>query len=190
MDIVSAKDLKRTMVATLDTGKVRSSPELMDIVKVRLAVGYLGERDQGAWWPSTWLSPTAPSFLSPIYGDKLAIAQYGGIVETARRVHDERIGIGRVFHLFRLSEALERRLHETVASENESNALPGFVAADDAEALLAQLAAPAAKIDAGPIRVGDIKDLDRWDWISELAGRYQAAFEKSEQTFPYFSVSE
>ena len=33
-----------------------------------------------------------------------------GVLEAARRVHDEHIGVGRAFHPFRLPEIMEQRL--------------------------------------------------------------------------------
>ena len=72
------------------------------IAGLRLAVGFLGEQEQAAWWPSVFLGRHAHAFLNPIFGSKTRIAQYHGITEAACRVHDESIGVGRVFHLFRL----------------------------------------------------------------------------------------
>src|SRR6516162_928813 len=88
-----------------------SSRTLIDIdqtIRLRIAIGYLGE--QAAWWPSSFLGQHAFTFLSPVFGNRTTVAQYHGVVEAACRAHDEKIGIGRVFHLFRLPEAAERRI--------------------------------------------------------------------------------
>src|SRR5947207_11300108 len=79
-------------------------------IVLRLAVGILGEHGQAAWWPSMFLGQHANAFLSPIFGSKTRMAQYHGVTEAACRIHDERIGVGRVFHLFRLPETIEQRL--------------------------------------------------------------------------------
>src|SRR6202022_616251 len=81
-----------------------------NIVGLRLAVGLLGEQEQSGWWPSSFLGRHAPAFLRPIFGSKTRMAQYHGVTEAACRVHDERIGVGRVYHLYRLPETIETKM--------------------------------------------------------------------------------
>ena len=69
----------------------------MRIVSLRLAVGFLGERDAAGWWRSGFMSSTSSAFLTPVFGSKVLQARYQGVIESARRVHDEHIGVGRVF---------------------------------------------------------------------------------------------
>jgi hypothetical protein len=83
-----------------------------DIIALRFLIGYLGERTQANWWPSDFLAFRSEAFLLPIFQKSAAMAQFSGVTEAARRVHDERIGVGRVFHLFRLPEAIEQRCFE------------------------------------------------------------------------------
>lgn len=162
--------------------------DLIVIVRLRLAVGFFGEKEQNNWWSSLWLTANTPAFLSPIYGDRLNTARYHGIVEAARRVHDERIGVGRAFHLFRLPEVLERRLHEAVARDNACQELPDLTAASTAKNSLEELASDSKEeVCSGPVRAGDISDLQGPKWIGKLAGHYQAAFQATQETFPYFS---
>ena len=85
---------------------------LQDVACLRLLVGFLGEKTQHAWWPTEFYSKTAPTFLNPIFVKTAALAQYHGITEAARIIHDEHIGVGRVFHLFRLPESMEHLLFE------------------------------------------------------------------------------
>ena len=82
------------------------------IVGLRLAVGLLGEQEQSAWWPSSFLGRHAQAFLNPIFGIKTRMAQYHGVTEAACRIHDERIGVGRVFHLYRLPGTIEQRISD------------------------------------------------------------------------------
>lgn len=165
-----------------------NSDELKTIIQLRIAIGILGEKDHGNWWPSLWFTPNAVAFLSPIYGERTDAARYQGLVETARLVHDSRIGVGRAFHLFRLPETLERRLHDAVVSENAMSEAASVAKKDDAEALLMEIAEPVSA-SPGPIRVGSAADLETNDWTKILAGHYLAAFRNSEQTFPYFAAS-
>ncbi|MEI6263193.1 MAG: BrxE family protein, partial [Deltaproteobacteria bacterium] len=75
-----------------------------DFLFMRLLVGYLGEKDQFNWWPTTFICSFSNLFLSPVFPRTTLLSQYHGILEAARRLHDERIGVGSVFHLFRLPE--------------------------------------------------------------------------------------
>jgi len=86
---------------------------VIHLLKLRIAVGLLGEVQSPAWWPSAFFSRTSPAFLKHTFGRTMALVQYHGVCEAATRVHDDHIGIGaEVFHLFRLPERLERDLHE------------------------------------------------------------------------------
>lgn len=160
---------------------------VLNIVKLRLAVGILGEKEQSNWWPSLWFTTNASSFLIPIYGERLDVARYHGVVEAARLVHDERIGVGRAFHLFRLPEGLERRLHEVVAQHKACQNFADLTEPAMAENSLAELAANSREVSQGPVRAGDVGDLYGRKCVGGLAAYYRAAFEASQQTFPYFS---
>lgn len=157
---------------------------LSDILGLRLCVGYLGEKEQSNWWTSLWLSPHASAFLSPIYGNRADAARLSGVSEVARRVHDSRIGVGQVFHLFRLPEPLERRLHDANTG-TVSLSIPSSV--DDARSRLASIARNTDKFSEGPIRIGTPADLLEDDWTGAVAGRYHSAFQAGALTFPYFA---
>src|SRR4029077_1374342 len=86
---------------------------------LRLAVGLLGERDGAGWWASGFMSPTSGAFLAPVFGSRVLQARYQGVLEAARRQHDERIGIGRAFHPFRLPEMMEQKMFEAVQSAGQ-----------------------------------------------------------------------
>ena len=149
-------------------------------------MGFLGEQEQKGWWSSLWLTGNASAFLAPIYGSRLNAARYHGVVEAAQRIHDERIGIGRAFHLFRLPEGLERRLHDTVVRDNVCEDLPDITEISTAEATLVELAPDTKEVKAGPVKAGEVNDLKGNKWVGTLAAHYRAAFESSNQTFPYF----
>lgn len=161
--------------------------QISKISRLRLAVGLLGEKDQANWWPSGWFGPHAAAFLEPIYGSRYVVACFQGVVEAARRVHDERIGIGRVFHLFRLPESLERRIHEVAVVGDDWQCLQEFASTDAAREFLATLSPNGATSPAGPVRVGNPGDLNGQKWLATLAGNYMSAFASGQQTFPYFT---
>src|SRR4051794_40798178 len=145
--------------------------ELHDVVRLRLAIGLLGEKDHANWWPSLLFSSNAIAFLSPIYGDRTHVARYHAIVEAARRVHDRRIGVGRAFHLFRLPEPLERRLHDAVVAQDSAGDAAFITTKVHAETLLAEIGSK-VETSAGPIRVGSAGDLEGRTWLKVLAGHY------------------
>ncbi|MFL2810589.1 MAG: BrxE family protein [Paracoccaceae bacterium] len=161
------------------------SNELTNVIRLRAAVGLLGDKEHENWWPSLWFASNATGFLSPIYGERTGVARYQGMVQTARFVHDNRIGVGRAFHLFRLPENLERRLHDAIIRDNAIGTAGGIPSKANAEALLEEIAEP-VDANAGPIRVGNATDFERPTWTQFLAGHYLAAFKNSQQTFPYF----
>lgn len=161
--------------------------QILNISRLRHAVGLLGEKEQHDWWPSGWFGTHAATFLEPLYGPRHVSACFQGVVEAARRVHDERIGVGRVFHLFRLPESLERRIHEVVILGEGWQHLAAWSDTDTAREFLASLAADDKAAPAGPVRVGKPEDLNGRKWLGTLASYYQAAFAAEQQTFPYFT---
>lgn len=171
----------------VDNRNKAATDRIGPIVRLRLAVGLLGEKEHGNWWGSMWLTQNASAFLSPVYGDRLAPARYHGVVESARRIHDDRIGVGQAFHLFRLPEGLERALHEAVVMERAGASLAENTSAGSAAEVLADFSPTALETNPGPVWAGNPQDLEGDMWISILAGHYRSAFSSSTQTFPYFS---
>ena len=90
---------------------------------LRLLVGYLGERAQGAWWPTAFYEPSGRLFLEPVFGKTARLAQYHGVLEAARRLHDDHLSVGR-YHLFRLPEEVEQNLHGLIERQVREAATP------------------------------------------------------------------
>ncbi len=158
------------------------------IVALRLAVGLLGEQEQSAWWPSSFLGPHAQTFLNPIFGGKTRMAQYNGVTEAACLVHDERIGVGRVFHLYRLPEMIE----QWIANAFQEGSLPEdvtrcFNSAEAAESILTGLAKGQTAAKPGPVRLGGADMINSPDGVALLAATYRAAFQTGIKCYPYFT---
>ena len=113
-------------------------------------------------------------------------ARYEGVVEEARRVHDERIGVGRVFHPFRLPELMEQRVFDAVQSMGHSR-VDGIESSDAARATLDSLAGKSVEAKSGPALVGGADLLDGPGWVAQAASLYAAAFVGDVQCFPYFT---
>jgi hypothetical protein len=158
------------------------------VVSLRLAVGLLGERENAGWWASGFTSSTSVSFLSPIFGTKVLQSRYHGVLEAAKRVHDERIGVGRTFHLFRLPEAVERRLFDAVqlGDHDWGDTLSSSASATT---VLERLAKKVSEPRPGPALVGGGAALDGNEWVADVASLYAAAFGAGVQCFPYFTGS-
>jgi hypothetical protein len=159
-------------------------PSNHDVSRLRILIGYLGERQQPSWWPSSFLNSTSKAFLVPVFGKAVGNTCVAGVTEAARRVHDDAIGVGRAFHLFRLPETLEQELHRTLAAFKEE------VIVESAEAALDELKSLSlGEITAkpGPVHVGPLNMLVDAQWVPSVAGHYRAAFTVGVPSFPYFA---
>lgn len=165
-----------------------SSPASLSLL--RCAVGYLGERDQFGWWPSAFFSASARAFLAPVFARTQTLAQASGVSLAAARVHDDRIGVGQVYHLFRLPEDLEQGIHRALHEPDISAQIALLTASR--EAALGHLAAVAgASIDLagaiGPIMAGNIGDLRRRNRLDLLAAHYLHGFRSGVQVYPFLA---
>jgi hypothetical protein len=158
------------------------------IVGLRLAVGFLGEQEQAAWWPSMFLGRHAHAFLNPIFGGKTRMAQYHGVTEAACRAHDESIGVGRVFHLFRLPESIEQLMFNAFQEAGVPEEVTRcFDSKETAESMLASLANGPTAVRPGPIRLGDAGIINTLGGLAAIAATYRAAFDTGIKCYPYFT---
>lgn len=158
------------------------------LLELRVLVGFLGEKDQFGWWKSAFLAPVSDGFLRPVFPKTKELAKLTGVVAAAARLHDERIGRGRVFHIFRLPEEIEFRQHELMRAEGALNSIEDALGSSEAAmARLAEIAGASAEAKNGPVQLGDQSVLSSDAWISEAAAIYHSAFSKQTQAFPYWS---
>jgi len=153
------------------------------LAELRVLVGYLGEQAP-AWWGSHFFGPSAMAFLAPVFGRSVHQAQYQGVLEAARRVHDERIGVGRTLHLFHMPEQYEQGAASLLADREQGEAL--LARANSPENALARLQALASSQQAqeGPMALGDLSE-DLGAALAAMAGLYLDAFQRGIQTYPY-----
>lgn len=162
-----------------------TASSLPTLLQMRLLVGFLGERGQCAWWPTAFYETSSRLFLQPVFSKTSRLAQYHGVLEAARRLHDEHLNVG-CYHLFRLPEEVEQDLHalaqssvgDELASENPQNKNAALEA-------LKRLAGTSAKFSEGPTAVGSIKDIDSPDVLNAIAGAYFSAFSQNVKIYPY-----
>lgn len=162
--------------------------EIQTIATLRAVVGYLGERDQAGWWTSTFFTAGSSAFLAPVFGRTQMLARCTGVTRAAAVVHDERIGVGYVYHLFRLPEDMEQRIHVALHEPDLARAVAEAVSSrDQALGYLRRQGARSHGTIAGPIRAGDrqeIRSMERW---GDVATRYLDAFESGVEVYPYFT---
>lgn len=155
------------------------------IAELRVLIGYLGEKNQANWWGSEFFSATATAFLAPIFNRSLFLAQYQGATAAAAKVHDEAIGVGRIYHLFRLPIGLEQASADALNDATFVQAVQARLASRElALTRLAELAEKAKSASPGPVSLGQMSQDIKAD-LQRAAGFYCAAFTSGIQTFPY-----
>lgn len=152
---------------------------------MRLLVGFLGERAQCAWWPTAFYEASSRLFLDPVFCKTSRLAQYHGVLEAARRVHDEHLSLGS-YHLFRLPEEVEQDLHTSIQSSlGDDLASQAPQSRETALEALKRMAASGGTASVGPTAIGSIKDLDSTDTLQAIAAAYRLAFTQDVKTYPY-----
>lgn len=159
------------------------------IVQLRLLVGFLGERAQRGWWPTSYFDKSGRAFLEPVFARTAALAQYHGVVEAARRVHDEHLSLG-CFHLFRLREEQEQDLHARLCEGILLPCYSDIVQSEEASiAALDRLAGGASAVPAGPLLVGRIDELEHATQVKSIAKAYLSGFNQHTPVYPYLMAA-
>jgi hypothetical protein len=158
---------------------------LPTLLQLRLLVGFLGERAQFSWWPTAFYEASSRLFLEPVFSKTSRLAQYHGMLEAARLLHDEHLSVGS-YHLFRLPEEVEQDLHAIVQTKLGEE-IASQVPRDKEAALYAlkRLTSTSTASSVGPTAIGNIKDLGSPDIVKAIAGTYLSAFSHNAKTYPY-----
>jgi hypothetical protein len=154
--------------------------------RLRLLVGYLGEKAQANWWPTAFFDATSQLFLEPIVPRSVRLTQYNGIREAACRLHDEHVAVGNVCHLFRLPEEAEQDLHQTLLNAPDEW-FHSLTSQEQAMTALKEIAGETVAIEEGPQSVGKYSQLYRPSGAKALASHYLMAFEQGIRSYPYFT---
>jgi hypothetical protein len=162
-----------------------SSAQVDSLLRLRVAVAFLGERRNRKWWDTDFLSEVGRQYFQLIFPRTALQASIHSASAAALKFHDERIGVGRVFHLFRMDYDTEFRLHR-LALEIDPAQLTSLL---ETGAAIAHLKATAQKVtpSPGPINVGRKEDALKMNSISKLAGYYLAATQSDQLALPYFA---
>ncbi len=153
---------------------------------LRIVVGILGEKAHYGWWPTSFFEPTSALFLEPSFAKTRNLTQYHGVLEAARRLHDEHLNVGS-YHLFRLPEELEHSLHD-MAQTVLPSILPNPIEKQTYLASLKQRCLSSVKsFEEGPVAVGKIEDVYLDSVCESIAGAYLWSFEQGKKTYPYLA---
>ena len=126
-------------------------------------------------------------YLGLIYPKTTASACITAASEAACRVHDERIGKGRVAHLFRLSTDEEMKLRAELGKLTVAE-ITSLCSPQAASQFLENLAAGTKSSEAaGPVQIGSLKDLESPKVLARLAATYAVGFKSGTRVFPYFA---
>lgn len=157
----------------------------MTLLSIRLLVGLLGERANFAWWPTAFYEASSRLFLEPVLSKTSHLAQYHGVLEAARRLHDEHLSVGS-YHLFRLPAEVEQNLYSLMLSD-EGEEVVAQLPKERGEALLAlaAISANSPSLGEGPTMVGSIKELQSPAVLQSIASAYLRAFQRNARTYPY-----
>lgn len=158
---------------------------LSTVLQMRLLVGFLGERPQFAWWTTSFFGDYSLRSLEFVTPKTSLLAQYHGVVEAARKLHDEHLNAGS-YHLFRLPEEVEQDLHAMMQS-GVGTELAKQVPQDKDAALAAlkTLAGAIPSAAVGPTAVGNIDQVSASETLKSIASTYVSAFSQNAQTYPY-----
>jgi len=156
------------------------------LVELRIIAGYLGEKSQYNWWPSNFLAPTTQKMLEFTFPRTALISQYMALSAAAAKVHDEAIGIGKSFHLFRLPEHIEKVMLEEFKVHGKDIAEANISSKASAIERLTELSGGASISGEGPINIGETKIEHLERITTKIACAYLQAFSDNKKAYPYF----
>lgn len=156
------------------------------LLMLRIVVGYLGEESQFGWWKSSFFSGTSESFLTPVFPRTRFLAQAEGVKAAACKLHDDRIGVGKVFHLFRLPEELEQSFHRQLYNAENCNEFVQHVSSKaTAMEFLRDHFDGKTEGSIGPVSVGDIQQASDIETVKAIGLHYLHGFNADTPVFPF-----
>ncbi|MGI8544543.1 MAG: BrxE family protein [Aridibacter sp.] len=159
---------------------------IKNYLNLRLLIGFSGEKAE--WWSTNFFTESYESFLQPVFPKATRLARYHGVIEAARRVHDDLVGVGNAYHLFRLPENIEQDLHQTlVQKQADKDFFGGFNSQESAFKLLQEFSDGEGIANEGPILIGKTNTISTEKSVQLLSQLYLSAFQKGIISFPYFT---
>lgn len=160
---------------------------IIKLITLRSLVGFLGEKSQFNWWDTNFLSSTGLQFLAINFPRSAFSAGCNSVSEAARRLHDERIGKGGVYHLFRFPTSIEESIHKQLLDIDSNTLIPYLKDKETALNKLKSFISSSVNAPDGPVQIGTAKNMFSDSAIEELAKHYHNAFSDGKKCFPYFT---
>jgi len=161
------------------------------IVELRLLVGFLGEKSQCNWWGSNFIGTSSEAFLAPVFSRTTMLARYHGVCESAMLVHDEHIGVGANYHLYRMPDSAERAAAKALTDTDFQQQLSEILMNSEvAKTRLGELSITDINRVEGPVVLGSYADTDLKQMLSQCASYYLRAFQDGYKCFPYMREAE
>lgn len=162
---------------------------LSQVLDLRLLIGVLGEKQCHGWWQTSFFADFSPGFIDPVFSRTGLLARYTGVLEAARRVHDENIGKGNIYHLFRLKDEMEDSFFSVIHEANLKHAdwIKEIQSCDYCMGKL--LSIYSKKPDTGKggaVLSGILNDLYTEAGVQNIASMYLKGFQDKFNVFPYF----
>lgn len=157
-------------------------------ITLRTLIGFLGEKNQQNWWDTSFLDKTGQKFLEVNFPRSFLASGINSVSEAARILHDNYIGKGRVYHLFRLPTDIEEKIFHCLQVSDPSLISHLIESKDVALSNLKGFATANEILREGPVQIGKKKKLYNQTVIHELASIYLEAFNSGKKVFPYFTA--
>ena len=161
-----------------------TSDATLDLLKLRIAVGALGERR--GWWETSACRPEHKAVFMQLFPRTWRLASMNATAEAAKLVHQRSV-TNRSQHLFRFHTELEQDLRRLMSGDDASQGARIFdeIVADPLAALKS-LAEKGARLHEGAVSLGTLSRENILEVIPQMAGLYYAAFNNGTQCFPFF----
>lgn len=164
------------------------SMSIQAYARLRLLVAYLGEKPQDGWWDTSYLNPTGKEFLELNFPRSALSAGVSAATSAGKKLHDERIGKSRVYHLFRLPFEIEVKVQECILTSDQADQWALIESRQKALDELARIADRTLDAPEGPVCVGEEKNILGAHGNKEIARHYSSAFGRGVKCLPYFTA--
>jgi len=166
---------------------------LQRLLTIRTIIAALGEHPPAPWWRTQFLTDAGLRATARIFPRTAVAAAILSVCEAARRDHDNKVGVGRRYHLFRLPTEWEDGVASTLTRQESQAELKQLLQSGRDELLkkLELLAQGSKRVGKeGPIALGAGARISTSEAIAELAANYLRAFTNNQKCYPYFEDQE
>jgi hypothetical protein len=157
------------------------------VLELRLLVGFLGQKKQGAWWDCTFLDPTGIRFLEMTFPRTAMPAALRATIDAASSIHDKALGRIGCYHLFRFPPSIEDLIENAYSRVDWATVFKDINSRDSALQKLGSIGSTRVKAPEGPVQVGYVHKILSTTSIDELAVHYFSAFSDGFCCYPYFA---